>query len=131
MEQSRPLFTFTTDGRGLLLVASAGASTARLLRIDVVNGQTTVLAEDPRYDVGGVLVHPTTREVQAVKFERARGEWVLLDPALRPDFEALRAICDGDADIVSRDSRDRTWVVACEADDRPPIYHLYRRATRA
>jgi len=133
LEQSRPLFTFTADSRGLLLVAGAGAPTARLLRVDIASGQSTVLAEDPRYDVDAVLMHPITRAVQAVKFERTRGEWMLLDPALRPDFEALRSICDGDADvdIVSRDSMDRTWVVACEADDRPFIYHLYSRATRA
>lgn len=130
-EESRALFTFTADGRGLLLVVSAGASTARLLRIDLATGQTTVLAEDPHYDVDSVLVHPATREAQAVRFVRARPEWTILDSALRPDFEALRSFCDGDADVVSRDATDRTWVVLCGTDDHPPTYHLYVRATRA
>src|SRR5262249_28034087 len=50
-EESGPVFAFTADGRGLLLVVSAGAPAARLLRIDVASGRSTVLAEDPRYDV--------------------------------------------------------------------------------
>src|SRR5262249_2893949 len=106
------------------------APAARLLRIDVASGRSTVLAEDPRYDVDSVLLHPVTREVAAVRFVRERAEWTVLDPELGPDFEALRVRCDGEADIVSRDAQDRSWVVLCERADHPPTSHLYVGATR-
>src|SRR5262249_18244973 len=121
---------FTADDRALLLTSSAGVSTSRLLRVDVETGTSTVLAEDPRSDVRGVLRHPSTGEVQAVKFIGFRKEWTLLDLSLRPDFDALRSICDGDVDISTRDRHDRVWTVTCEADTHPPVYYQYVRATR-
>ena len=35
-------------------------------------GKTTLIAEDPRADVGGVLAHPTEKTIQAVSFTYAR-----------------------------------------------------------
>ena len=49
---------FTGDGRGLYLVSSVGANASRLLRLDVDLGETEVIAEDSRYDVGAVILHP-------------------------------------------------------------------------
>ena len=35
-------------------------------------GETTLIAEDPRADIGGVLAHPTEKTMQAVAFTYAR-----------------------------------------------------------
>ena len=59
---------FTLDGAGMWMVSSVGANAGRLVKLDIASGETTVVAEDPQYDVGGVRLHPDTREPQAVTF---------------------------------------------------------------
>ena len=44
-----------------LLLSSVDANASRLLQVDLASGGRTVLAEDPQYDVGGVMSHPDTR----------------------------------------------------------------------
>ncbi len=112
------------------VISSVGANAARLLETDVITGETEVIAEDAQYDAGSLLVHPRTHALEAVAFTRARQEWVLLDPSLQEDFDALAGVRDGDWEIVSRDLADRTWVVAYSPDDGPVCYHTYDRAAR-
>ena len=43
------------------------------------DGKVTLIAEDPRADVGGVLAHPTEKTIQAVSFTYVANEWKILD----------------------------------------------------
>jgi dipeptidyl aminopeptidase/acylaminoacyl peptidase len=122
---------FTADGGGLYLLSSMGANAARLVRRDLAKGTTEVLAEDPRYDVGGVMLHPDTREVQMVSFTRARTEHIVLDSVIEADVEGIRAIRPGDFAIVGRDHADVTWLVAFTVDDGPVSYYAWDRTSRA
>jgi dipeptidyl aminopeptidase/acylaminoacyl peptidase len=118
---------FSKDGASLYLEDSRDADTSRLVRLDLSAGKLTVLAEDPHYDVGGVLIHPDTYEIQAVAVDRARMEWTVLDDSIREDFTRIARLHHGDFSIVSRDHADRTWVVAFSADDGPAAFYLYDR----
>jgi len=89
-----------------------------------------VIAEDPMYDVGGVVVHPDTYEVQAVTFVKDRQETVILDESIRSDFEAIGKLHHGDLFISSRDDADDTWLVGFTADDGPVPYFSYDRKTK-
>ena len=66
------LVGFSGDGAALYLLSPVDANTSRLLRLDLDRGDMRVLAEDHRYDVGSVLLHPDTREVQMVSVVKAR-----------------------------------------------------------
>jgi dipeptidyl aminopeptidase/acylaminoacyl peptidase len=121
---------FTGDGRALYLLDSRGVNATRLLRLDLVTGAERVVAEDPRYDVGGVVSHPETREAQLVAFTRARQEWVVLDDALAADVAALRGLNPGDFDIVDRTHADDRWIVAFTQDAGGVSYWTYDRGTR-
>ncbi len=58
---------FCADGKSLYVETSVGADTARLVRVDIASGkELETIAKDPRADVGGVIIHPDTRLVQAV-----------------------------------------------------------------
>jgi dipeptidyl aminopeptidase/acylaminoacyl peptidase len=122
---------FTADGRSLLITSSAGAQTARLERLDVATGAVEVLAEDPEADVSGVRVHPDTREPQIVAFLKARTEYLVLDPAVAQDFEAIRALHPGDPTFQSADDADTVWLIGFTNDAGPIPYYAYDRATRA
>jgi dipeptidyl aminopeptidase/acylaminoacyl peptidase len=120
---------FTADGTGLYMVSSADANAARLVRMDVADGAVEVIAEDATYDVHGVELHPVTREVQLVSFERARVEHRVLDAELAADVAAMQALHPGDLVLCSRDHADRTWTIGFTADDGPIAYYAFDRTT--
>ena len=122
---------FSGDGRGLYLLSSVGANASRLLHLNLDFGGMDVLAADPRYDVGGVMLHPDTREVQVVSVIRARVEHAVHDPTIEADIDGIQAIQRGDFGIAGRDHADRTWLVTFAVDDGPVSYYAWDRQTRA
>ncbi|HSR23660.1 MAG TPA: S9 family peptidase [Candidatus Eisenbacteria bacterium] len=119
---------FTADGSALLMLSSRDANTSRLVRM-ALDGRSDVLFEDEQYDVVGLVTHPDTREPQLVTVLRDRADVVVLDRAIAPDIERLRALHPGDLGFQGRDHADRTWLAAFTADDGPIAYHLYDRAS--
>jgi dipeptidyl aminopeptidase/acylaminoacyl peptidase len=127
------VLSFTGDGKSLLAVSSVGVNTGRLVRIDLdpdSAGNAEVLLEDPEADVAGAVLHPDTREPQIVVLLKDRAEYHVLDPAVEPDYEAIRALHSGDPQLVGRDEADTTWLVAFTDDAGPVRYYAYDRASR-
>jgi dipeptidyl aminopeptidase/acylaminoacyl peptidase len=118
---------FTSDGNSLYLLSSVDANASRLLRVDLTTGMATVLAEDPQYDVSGVMSNPDTKEIQMVSFTKARTEHVVLDPAIADDMHAIQQIQPGDFTFLGRDHADRTWLVGFTVDDGPVAYYAWDR----
>ncbi|HZI39655.1 MAG TPA: S9 family peptidase [Acidimicrobiia bacterium] len=121
---------FTADGKSLYLLSSVDANASRLLRVDLSDLKTVVLAEDPQYDVSGVMSNPDTREIQMVSFTKARTENVVIDPSVADDIAAIEQIQPGDFTFLGRDHADRTWLVAFTVDDGPVAYYAFDRQTR-
>jgi dipeptidyl aminopeptidase/acylaminoacyl peptidase len=113
------------------MISSAGTDTGRLARIDIASGDVQVLLGDDEADVAGALLHPDTREPQIVEVLKARTEYHVLDPAVQPDFEAIRALHPGDPQVIDRDEADETWLVAFTNDASGVQYFSYDRRTRA
>jgi len=109
---------------------SRDRDTAALVAVDLETETETVLAQDDRVDVGGVMTHPTEKHPQAVAFTYERRRWEVLDPDIAEDFELLGELADGEFSVVSRTLDDRRWVVAYVLDAGPVRYYLYDRATR-
>jgi dipeptidyl aminopeptidase/acylaminoacyl peptidase len=121
---------FTKDGSSVYMIDSRNANAGRLVRFDLETRELEVMAEDPIYDVGGVMVHPDSYEILAVSYTKARQEWVVLDDEVRDDFEAIRAVDDGNFSITSFDHDFDTWSVAFMKDDGPVSFYTYDRNTR-
>jgi dipeptidyl aminopeptidase/acylaminoacyl peptidase len=123
---------FTRDGQSLYLEDSRNVNASRLVKMNIATGEISKIAEDPQYDVGSVMIHPDTYEVQAVAFNKDRVEWVVLDQSIKQDFDNIRDIHRGDFGIISRDNADATWIVAFTVDNGPvPFYAYDRRARKA
>ena len=118
---------FTLDGQAIYLQDSRNVNAGRLVRLNIATGDITVIAEDQQYDVGNVIVHPDTHEVQAVAFNKDRNEWVVLDESIKMDFYNIGGIHQGDFFIISRDNADTTWVVAFTVDNGPVPFYAYDR----
>lgn len=121
---------FSKDGNTLYVVGSHDANAQRLLTLDLATRAETVVAEDPHYDVGDVLINPNTREIEAVSFYKDKEEWTILDENIAPDFEAIAQVRAGEFGIGSRDLADRHWIVAYSTDDGPAYYYRYDRETK-
>jgi dipeptidyl aminopeptidase/acylaminoacyl peptidase len=120
---------FSGDGKSLLAISSVGVNTGRLVRIDLASGEDRVLLEDPDADVAGAMLHPDTREPQIALVLKDRAEYHVLDPAVQPDYEAIRALHTGDPSLIGRDEADTTWLVAFTDDAGPVRYYGYDRDT--
>lgn len=118
---------FTHDGQGLYLRDSRNVNASRLVKLDLITNDLSVMAEDPQYDMGNVLVHPDTYEVQAVAFTRDRSEWTILDETIRLDFERIQDIHPGDFSITSRNDANTIWIILFTADNGPVAYYAYDR----
>jgi dipeptidyl aminopeptidase/acylaminoacyl peptidase len=125
------VIAFSEDGSSLLGTSSVGANTGRLVRVDVATGAQEVLAADPEADVGGVRLHPDTREPQIVTFEKDRSEYVVLDPSVADDLAAIRALHPGDPMFAGHDDADATWLVGFTNDSGAIPFFAYDRASKA
>ncbi len=127
---------FSGDGRRLFFGSVATSDTAELVSLDVTDGTIHVLASDPDYDVYAIflraesLADPVTHEPQLAPVIKDRHTYVVIDPAIAPDIEALRADARGEVHVLSRDLADRRWIVSDVVDNGPVRYSLYERASK-
>ena len=120
---------YAKDDDHFYLLDSRGRDKAALFLTSLTDGSQELLFESDLADVSAILTHPTEKTVQAVAVEHLRTEWIPLDDAVRPDFEKLARVADGEILILSRTDDDSTWIVAYLADRGPVRYYRYDRGT--
>ena len=118
---------FDKTGNILYLQDSRNRDTGALFAIDLTTNETTLIAEDPRADVGELLVHPITQKIQAVGFTYSRREWTILDDSIRSDLDYLATVENGELLVTSRTLDDQLWTVAFLLDDGPLKFYVYDR----
>lgn len=123
---------FTADGSRMYFSSVRDTDAARLVLVDLATGAEEVVVEHPDRDLSALSIsfHPTTHEPQLVPFSTDRFEYVVLDPALQPDIDALGTQLTGDVHVTSRDEADATWLIAEVQDDGPVRYHRWDRDTK-
>lgn len=125
------IIRFDEANQHLFLYDSEGRNTAALIALQIESGERTVVAHDPRVDIGGVMYHPVNGAVQAYATNWTRNSWHLVDEGLAGDFQQLQEIADGDWTVVSRDDADRYWVVRYMLSHEPITFFLYDRDSGA
>ncbi|HYB53110.1 MAG TPA: alpha/beta fold hydrolase, partial [Thermoanaerobaculia bacterium] len=124
------LYSFSRDGQSVYVQTNKATDTQGLYSIDAATGKMTLLASDPGVDVSDVIVHPLTKQIQAVAFSRDRTRWKVLDPTVAADFEALSKVAPGDLALINRDRKDETWLVSFSSDVSPARYYTWDRMSR-
>ena len=122
---------FPRSGEALYWEDSRGRDTGALYKIDLKKGTREFVIAEENCDVGRVLTHPVTGELEAVAFNYDRQNWKVLEPRLKPDFEFLKKQFQGDFEIMSRTKDDQKWVVVEWQDDGPGSFFLYDRPSRS
>ena len=121
---------FTADGKSLYLSDSREANATRLVKLDIDSGAVEVLAEDPDYDVSDAVIHPDTREMQAVAFARARLEWLALDKTIADDFASIRRLSPGDFTLEGRTTADDCWLIGFDRDMESVSFYTFDRTAK-
>ncbi len=109
----------------IYLIDSRGRNTAALYALNLHTKESSFLAEDPKSDLTGMMIHPTEKNVQAVAFYYDRIQWKILDPSISQDIDLLRSVDEGDMTVVSRSLDDKVWIVVFTRDNGPARYYHY------
>ena len=121
---------FTTDGRTLYWLDSRGRDTAALTAQDVATGAVTVIASDPKADIGAVMSDPRTGRVQAYAVNYLKTDWTVVAPAIKADMAFLKAHLPGEFSVSSRTYADDLWTVTDDPVTAPPATYLYDRKSK-
>ncbi len=117
--------TIATEGPITYLKDSRGRNTSALVAFDTKTGASQLIADDPRADVGYVLMN---KRPQAVSFNYDHTRWQVLDPAVQADFDYLATLAQGDLSIASRTPDNKRWIVSYRESNRPRLYYRYDRS---
>jgi dipeptidyl aminopeptidase/acylaminoacyl peptidase len=120
-------FGFDKTGKTLYMVDSRGRNTAALKTIDLGSGKERIVGQNNKADIGGLMIHPTEKTIEAYSVNFERNKWTVLDPAVKRDFRYLETVADGDFNVGSRTLDDNQWIVTYMVDDGPVRYYRYNR----
>jgi len=99
--------------------------------VDAATGkELKVLAQNPKVDVGQVIINEDSKVVEAVGFDYLRNEWTVLDPSVKADLDVLTKLHRGNMTPISRDRANKNWLVAYDNDEGPVAYYAYNRDTK-
>lgn len=118
---------FSADGKVLYFRDSRERDKAALTAIDIESGQSTVLAEDSRADIGGVLDDPNDYRPLAYGVLYERFKLHVLDDSIREDIDFLDAQDVGEWSRSGRTEDDKLWLINASSDVRPGAAYLYDR----
>jgi dipeptidyl aminopeptidase/acylaminoacyl peptidase len=138
---STSVLGFDATGRSYYMFDSRGRDTAALFVVDAKTKKKRLVHADERADLEGwlhpwfglgarVLVHPTEMTVQAVVVDHDKPRWIVLDPRVAKDFDALGELDGGVPSVTSRTLDDETWIVAFESDVRSDRFYRWDRRTQ-
>jgi dipeptidyl aminopeptidase/acylaminoacyl peptidase len=119
---------FDKTGRILYYADSRKRNTSALFSRNLDTNEVKLVAEDPRCDVGDVMMQPKEKNIQAVSFTYLRTEWKVIDPAIADDLKYLKTLEDGEVIVTSRTQDDKQWTVAFMLDDGPVKFYRYIRS---
>jgi dipeptidyl aminopeptidase/acylaminoacyl peptidase len=122
---------YTVDGKTLYWVDSRNRDTAALFAQDTATGKMTLVAENPKADIGGALTDPKTGRVQAYSVNYLKNEYVPLDNSVKADLAFLKAQGKGQFSVGSRTDADDKWIVGFEPVTAPSSTWVYDRKAKS
>lgn len=126
---SYPLY-FSQDGNYMYMYDSRDANARRLVKMEIASCEFEVLAEDPTYDITGIMIHPETEELLWYNVLRDRRERIILADEYQKHFDFLYSQADGEVGISDYNLDFDRWLVSVERDNGPVSFYTYDLATK-
>jgi dipeptidyl aminopeptidase/acylaminoacyl peptidase len=124
---SQVLPRFAGDDNSVYLITNLDSPTMELRLLNLETKEQKVVASDPNADIVNVLPQPGTNKVQAVLYNRARHDWVVLDSSIQKDIDVLAKLGGGDFVVVGRNETDQVWLISYTPERGPAEYYTYAR----
>ena len=121
---------YTHDGKTLYWLDSRGRNTAALIARDVESGETHLIAEDDKADIGGTMRSSKTGEVQAYSVTYLKTERTALDPDIGASLEWLGTQLVGEFGVQSRSRDDTKWIVWNDPMTAPMATYIFDRTAQ-
>ncbi len=128
--ESGSIQSFSADNCSLYVMSTLDGNTSRLLNINCDSGETTILYEDPRFDLSSLVLHPITHALEAIEVEREKHEWVSIDHSFKEDCDLLTQRFNTPFSLVSRDLSNSHWIVISQSDRHPGQFYYFNRLTK-
>ncbi|MEH6422271.1 S9 family peptidase [Pseudomonas sp. CGJS7] len=119
---------YTNDGKTLYSMDSRGRDTAALYATEVASGKKTVLLENPRADLSGILTDARSGQARAASVNYLREEWTPIGSEFAADLKTLAKLGPGEVAINAQTLDDKIWIVSYSAAESPGTYYRYDRA---
>ena len=113
------------------MLDSRGRNLGALVKLDLESGETEVIATGNKADIGGVMTHPVTGEVQAYAENYLTNRWYPIGDAIEDDIAFLDQEAGGEWSVTSRTDDDRFWSVVVDRVTEPAAYWLYDREAKS
>ncbi|MGB4191915.1 MAG: S9 family peptidase [Rickettsiales bacterium] len=119
---------FDKSGNILYMQDSRGRNTAALKAINLNTGESNIIAEDNKSDVGIFTTHPTENTIQAVATYYQKLNYTVIDSVIKTDMDYLEGLSEGgEIGISGRSLDDKYWSIEISNDDSPTKYYIYDR----
>jgi dipeptidyl aminopeptidase/acylaminoacyl peptidase len=126
------LSVYSTDASGKIwyIAHTIGSNFYSPYALNIENTEEKLLFEPQNADVEEILFLSTGDRPKAFSVNYLRRKWIVLDEALREDFEYLSQMRRGDFKIEDASAKDELWLVSYNLDNGPIYYYLYDRKQR-
>ena len=122
---------FNGANDAVYMLDSRGRDKAALTVVSIDTGESTVIAENDKADISGVLTHSETHEPIAYNVDYLKSAWYAIDDDTAADLEALTDALGGSLSIVATTDDMSRWIVHEDAAVRSGAYYLYDRESRS
>lgn len=120
----------SADGAVLWMIDSRDRDKAILLKIDMRTGKAVVAGQNPFADVDKTVFDPVTMMAIAFGAEYERPVWTSVDPAVKPDLDALAKAVPGSWDVVSQSLDNAVWTLRIDTIVEPVKFATFDRRTK-
>jgi len=129
LEDSVGFLSFTPDNKGMWMKSNRGRDRISLVRLDLETGKEILIYEDPRVDLGPVIISYLTKEPLIAFSYPDYPTYHLFDPKLEPDFDLFKEQEPVGLNLMSSDNEERLLTLTVYSD-KGADYYLYNRDTR-
>jgi dipeptidyl aminopeptidase/acylaminoacyl peptidase len=120
----------SSDGRLLYWLDSEDRDRAALVVNDLSTGSLKLVIADKAADYGDPVLDPVSARPLAIPAVHTRRRWEVVDPAISPDLDLIRASSEGELGWFGMSNDRKQWVAYVESPASPGRYIHFSRETR-
>jgi hypothetical protein len=120
----------SSDGRLLYWLDSEDRDRAALVVNDLSTGSLKLMMADKAANYGEPVLDPVSARPLAIPAVYTRRRWEIVDPAISPDLDLIRASSEGELRWFGMSNDRKEWIAYVEQPASPGRYIHFSRKTR-